>query len=184
VTTIPHTRYTQQWNLTVEKDLGANLVRTAHYIQDKSIMEAAAELGLLVWEEIPTIKIYDYQPGPMTEQGDSRYTRTYIDNCLAVMGEMIRRDRNHPSVILILESEGNDRLEKSVGIVSEYRRDTNPSELPGVVVPAKAGTHCPSNGFPLAREFPLPDPSPASGTVGTTKWSVRALPAGLKPRPS
>ena len=30
------------------KELGANLVRTAHSIQDKSLMEAADDLGLLV----------------------------------------------------------------------------------------------------------------------------------------
>src|SRR5271157_340189 len=87
-------------DMEIIKQLGANMIRTAHYIQDKSIVEAADELGLLVWEEIPNIKIYDYQPGPMTEKGDSRYTRQYIDNCLAAMEEMIRRDRNHPSIII------------------------------------------------------------------------------------
>ena len=87
-------------DMEIIKDLGANLVRTAHYVQDKSILEAADELGLLVWEEIPNIKIYDYTPGPQTETGDSRYTRKYIDHCLAALEEMIRRDRNHPSVIL------------------------------------------------------------------------------------
>ncbi len=198
-------------DMEIIKQLGANMIRTAHYIQDKSIVEAADQLGLLVWEEIPNIKIYDYQPSPMTELGDSRYTRAYIDNCLAAMGEMIRRDRNHPSIIiwgiaddntgypyiqdqremvekahqldptrwvagrvnptltdvrdptnsgyydfqrlsvqhpdwmwlwnewgafknergLIIEPEGNDRPENGVGIVSEYRRSTNPSELLG-----------------------------------------------------
>jgi beta-galactosidase len=82
------------------KELGANLVRTSHYVQDKSILEAADEFGLLVWEEIPNIKIYDYTPAAMTEAGDSRYTRKYIDNCLAAMAEMVRRDRNHPSIII------------------------------------------------------------------------------------
>ena len=200
-------------DMEIIKELGANLVRTAHYIQDKSIVEAADELGLLVWEEIPNIKIYDYQPGPMTEQGDSRYTRAYIDHCLAAMEEMIRRDRNHPSIIiwgiaddntgypylqdqremvekahqldptrwvagrvnptltdvrdptnnayydfqklaaehpdwmwlwnewgafknergLILEPEAKDRPENGVGVVSEYRRSTNPSELLGAI---------------------------------------------------
>ena len=200
-------------DMEIIKGLGANMIRTAHYIQDKSILEAADELGLLVWEEIPNIKIYDYQPSPMTEQGDSRYTRAYIDNCLATMEEMIRRDRNHPSIIiwgiaddntgypylqdqremvdkahqfdptrwvagrvnptltdvrdptnnayydfqklaaehpewmwlwnewgafknergLILEPEGNGRPENGVGIVSEYRRSTNPSELLGAI---------------------------------------------------
>ena len=87
-------------DMEIIKELGANLVRTSHYVQDKSILEAADELGLLVWEEIPNIKIYDYTPGPQTETGDSRYTRKYIDNCLIAMEEMIRRDRNHPSIII------------------------------------------------------------------------------------
>ncbi|MEW5975822.1 MAG: glycoside hydrolase family 2 TIM barrel-domain containing protein [Acidobacteriota bacterium] len=87
-------------DMEIIKELGANLVRTSHYVQDKCILEAADELGLLVWEEIPNIKIYDYTPGPMTETGDSRYTRNYLDNCLLAMEEMIRRDRNHPSIII------------------------------------------------------------------------------------
>ena len=200
-------------DMEIIKQLGANMVRTAHYIQDKSIVEAADELGLLVWEEIPNIKIYDYQPGPMTELGDSRYTRQYIDNCLAAMEEMIRRDRNHPSIIiwgiaddntgypyiqdqremvdkaheldptrwtagrvnptltdvrdptnnafynfqklsaqhpdwmwlwnewgafknergLDIEPQGRDRPENGVGIVSEYRRQTMPSEMTGAI---------------------------------------------------
>lgn len=200
-------------DMEIIKQLGANMIRTAHYIQDKSILEAADELGLLVWEEIPNIKIYDYTPGPMTELGDSRYTRQYIDNCLTALGEMIRRDRNHPSIIiwgiaddntgypyiedhremvakahqldptrwvagrvnptltdvrdptnnayydfqklslehpdwkwlwnewgafknergLIVEPQGNDRPENGVGIVSEYRRSTLPSELIGAI---------------------------------------------------
>lgn len=200
-------------DMEIIKQLGANMVRTAHYIQDKSIVEAADELGLLVWEEIPNIKIYDYQPGPMTELGDSRYTRAYIDNCLAAMQEMIRRDRNHPSIIiwgiaddntgypyiqdqremaakahdldptrwtagrvnptltdvrdptnnafydfqklsaqhpdwmwlwnewgafknergLDIEPQGKDRPENGVGIVSEYRRSTVPSEITGAI---------------------------------------------------
>ncbi len=87
-------------DMEIIKEMGANMVRTSHYVQDKSIMEAADELGLLVWEEIPNIKIYDYTPGPQTETGDSRYTRKYIDNCLLAMDEMVRRDHNHPSIII------------------------------------------------------------------------------------
>ena len=200
-------------DMEIIKDMGANMVRTSHYIQDKSIVEAADELGILIWEEIPNIKIYDYTPGNMTEQGDSRYTRKFIDNCLVALEEMIRRDRNHPSVImwgiaddmtgypyiedlremhekahrldptrwtagrvnptitdvkdptnnaffdfqklsvqhpdwkwlwnewgafknergLVLEPRGNDIPEDGVGIVSEYRRSTLPSEMTGAI---------------------------------------------------
>ncbi len=87
-------------DMEIIKELGANMIRTAHYVQDKSILEAADELGILVWEEIPNIKIYDYSPFRSTENGDTRYTRKYIDNCLKAMEEMVRRDRNHPSIII------------------------------------------------------------------------------------
>jgi beta-galactosidase len=86
-------------DMEIIKELGANIVRTAHYVQDKSILEAADELGLLIWEEIPNIKIYDYSPTAARNE-DSRYTRKFIDNCLLAMSEMIRRDRNHPSIII------------------------------------------------------------------------------------
>ncbi|MCW5979164.1 MAG: DUF4982 domain-containing protein [Bryobacteraceae bacterium] len=87
-------------DMEIIKEMGANMVRTAHYVQDKSILEAADELGLLVWEEIPNIKIYDYSPTPMTENGDSRFTRRYIENCKRAQEEMVRRDRNHPSIVI------------------------------------------------------------------------------------
>ncbi len=86
-------------DMEIIKELGANVVRTAHYVQDKSILEAADELGLLMWEEIPNIKIYDYSPTG-SRNADTRFTRRYIDNCLNAIGEMIRRDRNHPSIII------------------------------------------------------------------------------------
>lgn len=86
-------------DMEIIKDLGANLVRTSHYVQDKSVIEAADELGIVVWEEIPNIKIYDYSPTASRNQ-DSRYTRKYIDNCLAAIAEMIRRDKNHPSIAI------------------------------------------------------------------------------------
>lgn len=86
-------------DMEIIKNLGANFVRTAHYIQDKSVIEAADELGILVWEEIPNIKIYDYSP-TAAPNDDVRYTRKYIDNCLSAIAEMIKRDKNHPSVIM------------------------------------------------------------------------------------
>jgi beta-galactosidase len=85
-------------DMEIIKELGANFVRTAHYIQDKSILEAADELGILIWEEIPNIKIYDYSPTASTNN-DCRYTRKYLANCLQAMEEMIR-DHNHPSILI------------------------------------------------------------------------------------
>jgi beta-galactosidase len=68
------------------KELGANVVRLAHYPQDPSVLAACDSLGLLVWEEIPVVN----------SVGGAAFAR----NALTMMQEMIERDRNRPSVIL------------------------------------------------------------------------------------
>lgn len=68
------------------KELGANVVRLAHYPQDPSVLAACDSLGLLVWEEIPVVNSVG---GP-----------AFVKNALTMMQEMIERDRNRPSVIL------------------------------------------------------------------------------------
>jgi len=90
---------TSRRDMEIIKELGANIVRTAHYIQDKSVIDAADELGIVLWEEIPNIKIYDYSP-MAARNHDTRYTRKYMDNCLAAIEEMIKRDKNHPSIAI------------------------------------------------------------------------------------
>lgn len=69
------------------KDLGANFVRISHYPQDDAVLEMADRLGLIVWEEIPVI---DYVPD----------TPDFARNSEAMLREMIRSHRNHPSVAM------------------------------------------------------------------------------------
>lgn len=83
------------------KALGINLVRTSHYPQDPSFLDACDELGLLVFEEIPGWQ----------HIGDSQSWR---QACLDAVKQMIERDYNHPSIILwgvrINESMDDDAL--------------------------------------------------------------------------
>ena len=44
------------------KEMGVNFLRTSHYPQDPAVLEACDELGILVWEEIPNIKVHVYHP--------------------------------------------------------------------------------------------------------------------------
>jgi beta-galactosidase len=44
------------------KEMGVNFIRTAHYPQDPAVLDACDELGILVWEEVPNIKIHMYPP--------------------------------------------------------------------------------------------------------------------------
>jgi beta-galactosidase len=66
--------------------LHCNIVRTSHYPQSRHFLDACDEMGLLVLEEIPGWQ----------HIGDEAWKQVSIDN----VGRMIRRDWNHPSIIL------------------------------------------------------------------------------------
>jgi beta-galactosidase len=63
-----------------------NIVRTSHYPQSRHFLDACDELGLLVLEEIPGWQ----------HIGDAAWKDLAVDN----VRRMIRRDWNHPSIIL------------------------------------------------------------------------------------
>ncbi len=70
----------------LRKDLHCNIVRTSHYPQSRHFLDRCDEIGLLVLEEIPGWQ----------HIGDEPWKQVAIDN----VGRMIRRDWNHPSIIL------------------------------------------------------------------------------------
>ncbi len=84
------------------KELGANFIRTSHYPQDPAILDECDRLGILVWEEIPNIKIYMYPP--TSEDAvvyfTERFPRPLMQNLKQQLREMIERDRNHPSIVI------------------------------------------------------------------------------------
>ncbi len=70
----------------LKHELKVNLVRTSHYPQSRHFLDACDELGLLVLEEIPGWQ----------HIGDGPWQDIAVRN----VEEMIRRDRNRPSVVL------------------------------------------------------------------------------------
>ncbi len=70
----------------LRKGLHCNLVRTSHYPQSRHFLDRCDEIGLLVLEEIPGWQHIGPEPWKLVA----------IDN----VGRMIRRDWNHPSIIL------------------------------------------------------------------------------------
>jgi beta-galactosidase len=70
----------------MRRELNCTMVRCSHYPQDEAFFDACDELGLMAWEEAPG---WGYL-------GDDAWKAlAYRD-----IGEMIVRDRNHPSIIV------------------------------------------------------------------------------------
>ncbi len=69
------------------KESGFNCVRLGHYIQDKSVLDACDELGVLAIEPIPGWQFFN--------DNEQFCEYTYRD-----IKQMVRRDRNHPSIIM------------------------------------------------------------------------------------
>ncbi len=70
----------------LRRNLHCNIVRTSHYPQSRHFLDACDEYGLLVLEEIPGWQ----------HIGDEPWKLIAIDN----VGRMVRRDWNHPSIVL------------------------------------------------------------------------------------
>lgn len=70
----------------LRRELNCNMVRCSHYPQSQAFYDACDEVGLMAWEEAP---------GWGYLGDDSWKALAYRD-----VGEMVRRDRNHPSIII------------------------------------------------------------------------------------
>jgi beta-galactosidase len=70
----------------LKHELKLNMVRTSHYPQATAFLDRCDELGLLVFEEIP---------GWQHIGGES-----WKDEAVENVGRMIRRDWNHPSIVI------------------------------------------------------------------------------------
>jgi len=113
---LPNSRHAR--DMEIMRAMGVNFWRTSHYPHNPATIEASDRLGLMVWEELPVNK----------EIGDRR---EYTANVLAMADEMIRRDRNHPCIIVWgIAGEVNAPLavaKKVIGAVAARYRQLDPS---------------------------------------------------------
>lgn len=96
--------------LLLMKEMGVNAIRTAHNMPAEELMTLADELGFLVDSEA-----FDMWGKPKTEFDNARF---FNENCEEVVESWVRRDRNHPS--LLMWSVGNEIYDTHDG---EYGRE-------------------------------------------------------------
>jgi beta-galactosidase len=121
---LPNSRHAK--DMEIMRAMGVNFWRTSHYPHDPATMEASDRLGMMVWEELPVNK----------EIGDPS---AYTANVLAMAEEMIRRDLNHPCIIVWgIAGEVNAPMavaKKVIGAVAARYRQLDPSRPVGMHEP-------------------------------------------------
>lgn len=98
-------------------EFNCNVVRCSHYPQSEAFLDACDELGLMVWEEIPG---WQYV-------GDDAWQELAVRD----VRDMVRRDRNHPSVIIwgvrINESHNNPAFYRRTKEAAKSLDDSRPT---------------------------------------------------------
>jgi len=89
--------------LEILKGMGTNAIRTSHNPPSPELLQAADRMGLLVLDEA-----FDMWSMTKVKNGHGKYFEAWGERDLR---DMIRRDRNHPSVVMW--SIGNEILEQA-----------------------------------------------------------------------
>jgi hypothetical protein len=91
----------------IKYNLGHNFIRLAHYPNDKYLYQLADSFGIVTVEEVPNIKNIDFNE-TVQEQN---------------VREMIRRDRNHPSILFwSMGNETNDAADSKWAVEEDTTR--------------------------------------------------------------
>ena len=104
------TRSAMRRDVQMIKDAGFNFIRGSHYPHAPAFSQAADELGMLYWSEVPFWGIGGFGADP--GWNSSAYPpkpedrAAFEDSVLAQSAEMIRIHRNHPSIVVW--SNGNE----------------------------------------------------------------------------
>ena len=111
--------------LEIMKSMGVNAIRTSHNPPSPEFLNKCDELGLLVLDEM-----FDSWKKPKTENDYGIFFEEWSDRDMA---SIIRRDRNHPSIVMwsigneILEQHDNNNGYKIAKRLADICRTEDPS---------------------------------------------------------
>ena len=79
--------YLQKKDIEMIKNMGANVIRFAHYTHARELYDLCDELGLLVWSEIPVVNLVTN-------------SQVFFDTALRMQEEHLKQYYNYPSVVM------------------------------------------------------------------------------------
>lgn len=112
---------------TMLHDLHANFVRLCHYPHDERMTRAADRNGVMVWSEIPLW------------QGISFDKPEVYDKAVAMLHEMVRRDRNKASIILWSVSNETPRREERTRFLTNLANEARAIDNTRLITSALIG---------------------------------------------
>lgn len=91
----------------IAENMNYNFMRTAHYPNDRLVYDMADKLGIAIDEELPNINNQDFSGEVQVQQ----------------LKEMIRRDRNHPSIMFwSMGNETNHAVDSKFAVAEDTTR--------------------------------------------------------------
>jgi beta-galactosidase len=99
------------------KEANINFIRTSHYPPAQEFLDYCDEYGIYVEEETAICFVGTHRQEPYQSAGASQNDQTFSGRYLSQLGEMVERDRDHPSVIIW--SIGNEN-EYGLNFQAEY----------------------------------------------------------------
>ena len=123
------------------KDLNANFVRLCHYPHDERMEREADRDGVMVWSEIPIWQRISYSKPEVYAKAT------------AMLGEMIRRDRNKASVILWSVSNETPNEPTRTKFLTDLANEARKLDSTRPITSALIGPH--PKGNQMVQEDPL-----------------------------
>ncbi|XP_064103725.1 beta-glucuronidase-like [Macrobrachium nipponense] len=112
------------------KWLGVNVFRTTHYPYAEEIMDMADREGIMVIDECPAVSLTNFSP-------------SHLETHAEMMQEMIRRDKNRPSVIMW--SVANEAVSSDPKADSYFRQIVNTTKFLDPTRPVTAAINAGKN---------------------------------------
>lgn len=127
------------------KWMGANSFRTSHYPYSEEMMILADRMGFVVIDETPAVGLYKNFGISLSNNNDDENTWEYLktyESHKKVLIEMIKRDKNHPSVVMwsianepaSQENGAYEYFEPLFNLVKEIDRQNRPKTFVNIMM--------------------------------------------------